>query len=222
MSDTRQLRPGLASTLPHVVSAFDGVTDRFRLASELFGQTLAHVQPGQWTWPTPCTEWDVRQLVNHMTAGNLNYIRLLNGATSAEFLQARDADVLGADPDSAFARSVQRCAEAFAQPGALSRLLDHPLGQVTGRQALAVRTADSVIHTWDLARAIGADDILDTGLVGWISDWLDEIYAGLAETPAAAETTHRFFAAPPGVLPNAASRQARLLHRMGRRPDRSF
>jgi uncharacterized protein (TIGR03086 family) len=204
-----------------VISALDGVVDRFCLASDLFGRTLAHVRPGQWTGPTPCAEWDVRQLVNHMAVGNLSYVRLLSGGTGAEFLRVRDTDALGADPAGAYARSVQECAEAFARPGALGRVLDYPLGQVTGQQALAVRTTDSVIHTWDLARAVGADDTLDVGLVSWISDSLDEIYAGLPETPAAAETTHRFFAAPRGVLTSGASRQDRLLHRMGRRPDGS-
>lgn len=201
-----------------MIGAFDGIIDRFIRAGDLFGQRLAMVQPGQWTWPTPCTEWDVWHLVNHMTGGNLNYVRLLNGAASAEFLRARDADALGADPAGAYAGSVRECAEAFAQPGALGRVLDYPLGQVTGAQALAVRTADSVIHTWDLARAIGAGETLDAGLVDWIGGNLDEIYAGLAETPTAAVTSHRFFAAPSGVLPGTASRQERLLHRMGRQP----
>jgi hypothetical protein len=66
---------------------------------------------------------------------------------------------------------------------------------VVGRQALAVRTTDTVIHTWDLARAVGSDDRLDVGLIAWIDDSLEEIYAGLVETPTAIETTHRFFAA---------------------------
>jgi uncharacterized protein (TIGR03086 family) len=192
--------------------------DRFLLASAQFTQKLDAVRPEQWAWPTPCTEWNVRQLVNHMTRGNLNYVRLLQGGTSAEFLSLRDVDALGADPVGAYAHSVDTCREAFAAPGALQRDLDYPLGKVTGRQALAVRTTDTVIHTWDLARGIGADERLDADLVAWIDDSLEQIYAGLAETPTAAETTHRFFAAADGTLSRNPSRQDRLLHRMGRRP----
>lgn len=98
--------------------------------------------------------------------------------------------------------------------------LDYPLGRVTGQQALAVRTTDSTIHAWDLARAIGADDALDTGLVTWISSELSQIYAGLAETPAAAQTTHRFFAAPQHGTDHDASPQDRLVRLMGRNPER--
>jgi hypothetical protein len=59
------------------------------------------------------------------------------------------------------------------------------------------------------------------GLVAWIDDHLDEIYAGLAETPTAVEATHRFFAAPEGALAHDASQQDRLLHRLGRKPEGS-
>jgi uncharacterized protein (TIGR03086 family) len=193
--------------------------DRFAFASTEFQRRLRAVRSEQWAWPTPCAEWNVRQLVNHMARGNLGYVHLVQGGSGAEFLCLRDADVLGRDPVGAYTQSVQECARAFAEPGALERVLDYPLGKVTGRQALAVRTTDTVIHTWDLARAVGSDDRLDVGLVAWIDDSLEDIYAGLVETPTAIETTHRFFAAPEGVLADDAPRQDRLLHRMGRRPE---
>jgi uncharacterized protein (TIGR03086 family) len=202
-----------------MVDSSEELMERFVLASTEFERKLRAVQSEQWAWPTPCTEWNVRQLVNHMTRGNLGYVRLVRGGTSTEFLRLRDADALGAEPVGAYIRSVQECAKAFAAPGALERVLDYPLGRVTGRQALAVRTTDTTIHTWDLARAVGVDEQLDVRLVAWIDDRLEEIYAGLAETPADVETTHRFFAAPNGALTRDASRQDRLLHRMGRRPE---
>jgi len=70
-----------------------------------------------------------------------------------------------------------------------------------------------VIHTWDLARAIGADDRLHPELVTWIDEHLTEIYADLAESPIA-NTTHRFFAAPTGDPGHTT--QDRVLHLMGR------
>jgi uncharacterized protein (TIGR03086 family) len=196
----------------------DGLVDRFVRSSTRFQEKLLGVRADQWTLPTPCTEWDVRALVNHMTQGNLNYVRLLDGGTRAEFLRLREVDAVGTDPVTAYAQSVQECAAAFAAPGALVRILDYPLGRIAGEQALAVRIGDGVVHTWDLARAIGVDDTLDADLVGWVEDHLDEIYAGLAESPVAPDTTHRFFAAPPQEPRPEATRQHRLLLRMGRKP----
>ncbi|MBN9744112.1 TIGR03086 family protein [Amycolatopsis sp. A1MSW2902] len=193
------------------------VLDRFLAASTEFGQRLPSVRPDQWTAPTPCAEWNVRQLVNHMVRGNLNYVDLLAGSSREDFVRMRDADALGDDPLAAYAASVRLVADAFGRPGALDQVLDYPLGKVTGCQALAVRATDSAIHAWDLARALGVDDGLDADLVAWISDRLGEIYAGLAESPVAAETTHRFFAAP-GVVSGSVSRQERLLALMGRNP----
>jgi uncharacterized protein (TIGR03086 family) len=203
-----------------VSDSFEGIISRFVWASAGFEAKLTAVRPVQWAWPTPCTQWNVRQLASHMTRGNLSYARLADGGTGAEFMRLRDADALGANPADAYARSVRKCAAAFSRPGALQRVLDYPLGQVTGQQALAVRTTDSTIHAWDLAQAIGADDALDTGLVTWISSELRQIYAGLAETPIAAQTTHRFFAAPQNDSDHDAPPQDRLLRVMGRNPGR--
>lgn len=195
----------------------DGLVARFVAASDGFARRVRLVGEGQWSASTPCTDWDVRALVNHVAQANLNYVRLLQGATAAEFLQHRDADALGSDPVRAFDESARACAAAYAAPAALERVVDHPSGRLTGVQALAVRTADTFIHTWDLGRAIGADDSLDPDVLAWLDANVGEIYAGMAETPVSEQTTHRFYAAPGGNLPAGSSTQDRLLDLFGRR-----
>ena len=184
----------------------DGIIDRFVLAAAGFEARLRAVRPGDWARPTPCAEWDVRMLVNHMVRGNLNYTGLVRGATAADFLRMRDADALGTDALAAYRSSTVDCLVAF-EGGGLDRVLDYPLGAVTGAQALAVRTTDTVVHTWDLARAVGGDEVLDAGLVTWIDAEFDAIYAGLDGAP-------RHFAAPRGTA--GPSPQDRVLHRLGR------
>jgi uncharacterized protein (TIGR03086 family) len=189
----------------------------FVAASDGFARRLQQITPARWSDPTPCTEWDVRALVNHVTQSNLNYVRLLDGASAAEFLRWRDVDALGDDPVGAFGKTAQDCAAAYAAPGALDRDVDHPSGRLSSRQALAVRTTDTVIHTWDLARGLGEDDTLDPALLEWIDANIGEIYADMAETPVAKQTTHRFYAAPASDLAPGSSTQDRLLHLFGRR-----
>ena len=196
--------------------ATENVLDLYERSCAGFGRTLGSVCPDRWHAPTPCAEWSVRQLVNHVTRGNLNYVALAEGGDAAGFVRMRDVDALGDDPCAAYADSVRACAAAFAVPGVLDRVLDYPLGRAPGRQLLAVRTLDSLVHTWDLARAIGADDRLDPELVHWAGTDLDRIYAGLAETPAAPDWRGgRFFATPTRSRPDDEA-QARLLHRLGR------
>ena len=165
-SSAADIRQHVVSDAPYAAamsSRFTGIIDRYLLSGSEFTRRLRAVRPEQWTAPTPCAEWNVRQLVNHMTRGNLNYVSLLDGGSAADFLRLRDEDALGSDPVGACTRSVRECAEAFRRPGALKQLLDYPLGPVTGEQALAVRTTDATIHAWDLARAIGAPEELDAG-----------------------------------------------------------
>lgn len=199
------------------MTAFDRLLERFDAASAGFGQRLALVGADQWRSATPCTDWDVRALVNHVARGNLNFAALAAGGAAADFARLREVDALGADPVAAYTTSVRACADAFAAPNALTRPVDYPLGRIGGAQALAVRTTDTVIHTWDLARAIGADEHLDDDLVVWVCDNLGEIYAGLPEMPTSEQTSHRFFAAA-GNTPDGATRQEALLLLMGRRP----
>lgn len=104
----------------------------FASACSGFAARLRQVQPGQWTRPTPCTEWNVRHLVNHMTRGNLSYAALLCGGTGQEFLRMRDADALGDDAVAAYRRSVTSCLITFRQPGVLDRVADYPLGAASG------------------------------------------------------------------------------------------
>jgi uncharacterized protein (TIGR03086 family) len=191
------------------------IVERFCRAGDGFGRVLGAVAPDQWGRPTPCPDWDVHRLVNHVVRGNLNYRDLVRGASAAQFLRLRDADALGQDPVAAFAASVRECASAFAEPGAVDRVVDYPLGPLTGGRALAVRTADTVVHTWDLARATGADEELDAELIGWIDEHRAQIYADLPETPADAASTHRFFG--PATAPVVGEGpQDRVLRWMGR------
>lgn len=197
---------------------FSGIVERFLLANAGFERRLRAVRPEQWAWPTPCGEWDVRLLVNHNVRGNLNYAALARGGTAAEFARLRSVDALGDDPAGAFERSVRECADAYTTPGVLEGVLDFPLGPAAGKQALAVRTADAVVHTWDLARALRTDEALDPALVEWIDGNMDTIYAGLVETPVAERTTHRFFDPPPDGPAAPEPAQDRMLRRTGRDP----
>ena len=88
----------------------DDLVRRFVVASDGFSRRLRLVADGQWSGPTPCTDWDVRALANHVAQGNLNYVRLLEGATAGDFLRLRDADALGSDPVGAFEAAARSCA----------------------------------------------------------------------------------------------------------------
>jgi uncharacterized protein (TIGR03086 family) len=117
--------------------------------------------------PTPCSEWDVRALANHMTGVCLMFGRAAQG----EAIEGRPTftDLIGDDPGAAYVRAAEANREGWNSPGALERTLTIPAGQLPGNVAIAINTADQLLHTCDLARAIGHDvtlpeDLAETGL----------------------------------------------------------
>ncbi len=186
--------------------------DLLTRTSDAFALRLALVQPHEWIAPTPCTEWDVQALVNHVVGANRRYTMLLHGATADEVDATRTADHLGDDPASSFGATTAELRAAFCEPGALTRPTHHPTGERTGAQLLAMRVLDITVHTWDLARSIGADESLDADAVAFALARRDTLEAGRVRGS---------FAPAPAETPADASPQARLLHLTGRRPSAS-
>ncbi len=173
-----------------------------------FTRAVHAIAPDQWDAPTPCTEWDVRALVRHVTVEQLWAPPLLGGATVADVGDRFDGDVLGDDPhthwDQAAAASVDafRAADVAGGTVALSRG-PTPVGGYLGEM-----TADALIHTWDLARAIGADEALDPELVAAVYEYA---------APHVDEFAGSGLFDPPVPVPDDAPLQTRLLALTGRR-----
>jgi uncharacterized protein (TIGR03086 family) len=80
------------------------ITKNHREALTVTRTTVAGIGPDQWSAPTPCAEWDVRGLVNHLVAGNWWASELARGATIDGVGSRLDGDVLGDDPLDAYDR----------------------------------------------------------------------------------------------------------------------
>jgi uncharacterized protein (TIGR03086 family) len=149
---TRHSRP-----LPSRFMSTD--TERYELVASDFTARLGQVGTDQWSNPTPCSEWTVRDLVAHVITTQRRVLAMLGGEA---------AEV---DPDSdlpaAWASASTELLAAASDPAKAAT-------QVTtfGGREVAFETvvgglvcSDTVIHTWDLARATGQDEQLDPGAV---------------------------------------------------------
>ena len=126
---------------------------------------VAGVGPEQWGTTTPCEDWDLRALVNHVVAGNFWVAPLLRGQTIAEVGDRYDGDVLGSDPLAAYDRSAAEAQGAADEPGAMDAPCAVSYGPVPGEVYLGHRILDVVIHGWDIAMATDQDAALDPDLV---------------------------------------------------------
>jgi uncharacterized protein (TIGR03086 family) len=179
------------------------------VANDEFARRLRLVGPDDWARPTPCAEWDVRALVDHVVGANVRYRLLLHGAATEEVEATRSVDHLGDDPLSSFLATADAVVACFGEDGALDRVAHHVTGERTGRELLSMRILDVAVHGWDLARAIGADEALDRDVVAYLLAYSRALDLGPRQ---------RAFAPAGGDVPPGAGPQDRLLHRLGRHP----
>lgn len=174
----------------------------FRRASDAYVRRARAVAPAQWSAATPCSEWDVRTLVNHVAGEYLWVPELIAGKTISDVGSRLDGDLLGNDPPAAL-ESAARDAQAAAEtPDSLTRIVHLSFGDVPGADYLRQMAIDSVIHAWDLARAIGADETLDPELVDFAfeelrqhaEDWRSGGAFGPPKEPADDSTQARLLA----------------------------
>jgi uncharacterized protein (TIGR03086 family) len=140
----------------------------FAEAVACFGERVRQVADDQWGAPTPDHGWDVRALVNHLVYENLWALPLLDGKTIAEVGDGLDGDLLGADPRAAWDEASVASIVAVGGKGVLDRTVHVSFGDISGAEYVSQLLSDHVIHAWDLARAIGAEESLDPGLVEWV------------------------------------------------------
>jgi uncharacterized protein (TIGR03086 family) len=178
----------------------------FRRASDGYIQRAREVTAAQWSAPTPCSEWNVRSLVNHVAGEYLWVPELMAGKTVSDVGNRLDGDLLGDDPIEALASATRSAKAAADNPDSLTRTVHLSFGDVTGAEYLKQMAIDSVIHTWDLARAIGADETLDPELVDFAFDELRQH----------AEDWRTGGAFGPAKEPADDSNQSRLLALTGR------
>lgn len=152
-----------------------------------FGERVRLIAPDQWDAPTPCADWSVRDLVNHLTGEQLWIPELLTGATVSEVGSRFDGDVLGDDPVAAWTGAADAAREAFAVPGATALTVHLSFGSVSGQYYLDQLTTDLVIHAWDLAKGIGRRTRLPARLVdfalGEFAGYGDLSGSGLFDPP---------------------------------------
>jgi uncharacterized protein (TIGR03086 family) len=179
----------------------------YHRAVDAFGRHVHAVPDDQWGAPTPCPEWSVRALVNHVVGENRWAVPLFAGGTIEEVGDRFEGDLLGTDPVGAWDDSAPAAIAAVDDPAAMDRIVHLSFGDFPGREYAMQLLADLVVHGWDLARAIGVDERMDPELVDVCRAW----FAGVADAYRSAGAV----AARPPVPPGADA-QTQLLADFGR------
>jgi uncharacterized protein (TIGR03086 family) len=188
----------------------DDLVEQHGRCGRRFAALAAGVGPQQWHDDTPCSQWDVRTLVHHLLSEQRWVPAMFEGLTIEQVGDRFDGDLLGGDASrwpELVASAMAEAHAAVAQPGALERTVHLSFGDASGEEYVMQLTTDLAIHSWDLARATGQDDMLDPDTVALLLPWT-EASAGLIAGSG-------MFAPPVETGPGAPD-DVRLLGLLGR------
>ncbi|WP_330174260.1 TIGR03086 family metal-binding protein [Streptomyces sp. NBC_01498] len=142
----------------------DSISSLLETASADALPVLRGVRDDQLTGPTPCPDYDVRGLLDHLFQV-VTHFQVLAAKGEADFGAAPER--LGDDRGERFAAELAVLAGAWAAPGAedgVTGAMDMP-ARTVGSMALG----DVLLHSWDLARATGQPYEPDAAVVRMVS-----------------------------------------------------
>lgn len=140
--------------------------DQVATMSKVLDETnrvVGGIAPDQLDNPSPCDEWTVRDVLNHITSGATMFaVCVRDGSIGDEQMVAlMTEDNLGDDYQGAFRAASADAIAAFQEPGAVDRMVTLPFGTMPAGIAINIAVFDVAIHTWDLAHATGQQMQLD-------------------------------------------------------------
>jgi uncharacterized protein (TIGR03086 family) len=176
-----------------------GPIDIWRPVAEKWTEVYSQVGDSHWAIQTPCEQWTVRELIDH----NLGW-------------QATGGALLGAAVAAGDDWETIRAAYAahLANPANLEGTVDEFAGAPKSQLA-AFLIGDLLIHSWDLARSIGADETLPPGAVEATMDGLHHVPTELLR---GRNPLGQPMMGPAVEISGDASLQDRMLAFTGRRP----
>ncbi len=144
------------------------VSENLRLflkAIDGMDHVVAAATPGDWHKQSPCEGWTARHVLGHVIAVERSIEATALG-TESPMNPMRDPDQhAGADPAATWRATRDSVIATMATPGILERVVKTWRGEVTVDDMIGYNITDTIVHAWDLARAIGANDRLDPELV---------------------------------------------------------
>lgn len=163
------------------------------------------IAPDQLDEPTPCTEFSVHDVLNHMITLGGAFAYLFRGQ---EPPPSEPVPRNGQVPVSAFTAAMQDLLDAVQSPGAMERTIEAPVGTMPGETFARLVAFDGLIHGWDLSRSTGQPYQPDEDVVAAVDAFARQ---ALTDDMRDGDT----FAAPTSA-PEDATRLERLVAFSGR------
>ncbi len=180
------------------------IAERYRKVADGFTQRARAVPADAWDNPAPCEGWVARDVVRHMVEWMPGF---LFNDVGVELPKPPSVDE---DPAGAWEVLRDSIQAAIDDPEIAAREFEMRAGRYTLEAAVdTFCTGDILVHTWDLARATGLDETLD-------SDEVHRMYEAMEPLGDILEKSGQY--GPRVAVPDDADEQTKLLAFSGRMP----
>ena len=127
--------------------------ERIELATAFADTKVGGVTAADLGRATPCSEFDVRGLLNHMIGG----LGMLTTAASGGKAVIPEGDQFGSDPGASYGERRQELLAALRSPGVLEGEWEMPFGTMAAQMMTGIAFMEHLMHGWDVAKATGQD-----------------------------------------------------------------
>jgi uncharacterized protein (TIGR03086 family) len=134
-------------------------TQPLEQAVEAARTVLAGISADQLSASTPCAQWDVAGLINHLVGAQGFFKAGMTGEPPADAGDPASGDFVAAF-DAASAEAIA----VFQVEGALEKTHTLPFGEMPGAAVMGLAMNDTFQHAWDLAKATGQSTDLNPEL----------------------------------------------------------
>lgn len=145
--------------------------DLFNEAVKEASGWVLRVEPEWLSKPTPCADWDLKALVNHMVYELAWMQDLLIGKTIAEVGSKYDGDLIGNDVPRAWRKALMFAMDAVEKAD-LAAIVHLSYGDFSAEHYIRESGADMLIHGWDVGQAIGCSVVFDTRVAQAVLDFV--------------------------------------------------
>ncbi|MET0779854.1 MAG: TIGR03086 family metal-binding protein [Candidatus Saccharimonadales bacterium] len=178
----------------------------FETALDAAEDVMRQISPNMVALPTPCAEWNLQQLLNHLYNELAWVPELLAGKTIKQVGDALDGDLVGDDPQHTW-RAYADAARAATQNVPPEKVVHLSYGNVPAADYLNEMAGEVVVHVWDVAQAIGHKFTISEELA-------EEVYEQTKNK--AAEWRKLGLLGEPKLISPVANTEAKLLSLFGR------
>jgi uncharacterized protein (TIGR03086 family) len=179
--------------------------DKLEGAYEHCAKLVVNIDDTQLALPTPCSQWDIRATIDHL----IRETWMFTLANQRQAVGEDPSDLTGRGLVVALTDAGAANTASWRSPGAFDGERTYPFGTFPANAAAMMNLSEVVVHTWDIATALGADATIDPD----VATMLDNFYRPICLDPYRA---HGAFGAEIPVDSTAPAAE-RLLGQLGRR-----